>query len=229
MIEKGRYDYLYFFDLYKKVETLNKLDKEQEIIEGLLTLLKNHDYQSYKHTLIVEELSIELANEAGLSFEEIYLISNGAKLHDIGKLFVPSDVLKRQNNRFLNYKQYEILRKHAEMGVDIINSFTTPQGVLKVNPVYALIAEQHNIGGGLVLPTKEDLDRRHPLVPFITIADVLASTRDLGRTYQNTGNLLKIRDWIEDRFDRSVFPGSLRQPFNRLISKKRGQYFNSAT
>lgn len=191
MSETSFYDEKYFYNMAQKIKLLDRLYKEADIIEGLLDLLKTHHRQSYFHTLIVEEIALELAGEFRLPNELLYIISNGAKLHDIGKLDVPAEILNKDNRSELNEGQYQLLREHPVMGAKIIKSFMTEEGKAKLNPIYELVALQHGIGSGYDYPSDEELDNRHELVPFITLADLYAGTRDRGRVHRKPEISLK--------------------------------------
>jgi putative nucleotidyltransferase with HDIG domain len=193
---------------------------EEEIIGNLLDLLRIHDRVSYNHTQIVASLAYDLAVEAERPEEECLRIYKGALLHDIGKLFVPSALLSRRTND-ISPRQKELLVSHGKMGAEIIGS-------VKLDESYAAIAMQHNIGIGSKPPTSEDILNRNELVPFVSIADFVASNLDEGREYLRTMSSVEVVQSVNRKFGRGYFPDSLKNPFNSLMGKYGQLTFNTS-
>jgi hypothetical protein len=228
MAELVRYDYSYFDRLNQELIRINeKSHIEEDLISSLLDLLRKHDISSYNHTQIVATIALDLALESGISVKMCEAIYKGSLLHDIGKLFVPSDILSRKTNN-LTLKQKELLVSHGRMGEEIIRSFISQDGTMKLNETYATIANQHNIGIGSVIPTSEVLKNRNEHVPFVSIADFVTSNLDEGRLYLKTLTHSETVDSINRKFGRGYFPVSLQDPFNRLMGRYGSLSFNTA-
>lgn len=221
MVEQLRYDYSYFERLNQRLMRINEASfSEEEIIGNLLDLLRIHDRVSYNHTQIVASLAHNLAIEAKRPEEECLRIYKGALLHDIGKLFVPSELLSRKTNN-VSPRQKELLVSHGIMGAEIIGS-------MKLDESYAAIAMQHNIGIGSKPPTSEDILNRNELVPFVSIADFVASNLDEGREYLRTMSSVEVVQSVNRKFGRGYFPDSLKNPFNSLMGKYGSLMFNTS-
>jgi len=228
MGEQFRYDYSYFDRLNQSLMQINEtLFHEEVIICRLLKLLRAHDLSSYNHTQIVATLALELAIEAGLPREKCLTIYNGSLLHDMGKLFVPSAILSRKTND-ISPRQKELLVSHGKMGEEIIHTFTNGDGSPKLDETYCAIATQHNIGIGSRSPTPEDIYNRNELVPFVSIADFVASNLDEGRNYLRTMSHSDVVDSMNRKFGRGYFPDSLKNPFNRLMGSYGRLAFNTS-
>lgn len=221
MVEQLRYDYSYFERLNQRLMRINEASfSEEEIIGNLLDLLRVHDVVSYNHTQIVASLAHNLAIEAKRPEEECLRIYKGALLHDIGKLFVPSELLSRKTNN-VSPRQKELLISHGKMGAEIIES-------MKLDESYAAIAMQHNIGIGSKPPAPEDIFNRNELVPFVSIADFVASNLDEGREYLRTMSSAEVVQSVNRKFGRGYFPDSLKNPFNSLMGKYGSLMFNTS-
>lgn len=218
MAEKFTYDKSYFEGIKHAVEQIKRSSNtELVIIRDLLSLLNTHDFSSYNHSLIVAHIATNLAVEAGLNEEEIHHIYKGALLHDIGKLFVPRVLLQRKNGDYISDEQMELLRSHGRMGKELIHSFKKVDGSQRFPEVYEFIADQHNKGIGKVNPTQEELSRRHYLVPYVSVADFVASALDEGKKSLRTFAYDEAVEVMNRKFEKGFLPMEIRNPFNSLM------------
>jgi PAS domain S-box-containing protein len=79
-------------------------------IIGWSSALDLRDSETEGHSQRVAELSVALAKLLGLASEELIDIHRGALLHDIGKVGVPDNILKKPGK--LNKDEWIIMRKH---------------------------------------------------------------------------------------------------------------------
>ena len=64
-------------------------------LEALGDALDAKDAETQEHSRRVTAYTIAIARKMGLSKEEISVIARGAFLHDIGKMAIPDDILKK--------------------------------------------------------------------------------------------------------------------------------------
>ena len=85
-----------------------------------------HEYYTYTHSVNVAAVGTLFAKELGFRDEDLKHFCTGILLHDIGKTRVSTDILNKEGN--LTKEEYEKLKKHPEMGVEILketgNGFT---------------------------------------------------------------------------------------------------------
>ncbi len=218
MLEIFQYDYSYFDSIYQKISQLQN-KSEQDKIKSLIDLLKTHDKVTFNHSFQVAHFAYNLAIESGLSTEESRKIFMAGLLHDIGKLFVPSAIINRVKEKDLTEQQHRLLISHGKMGAELIRE-------LGMNESYALAADQHWIGElDERQPTKQELEERHRFVPYVTIADLVASAFDRHRKYQQNYDPKKVICYINKRFEQDIFPNNLKAPFNRLMSLGKNTYW----
>lgn len=105
----------------------------------------------YYHVLNVSVLSMMLAKNLGLSEDKIKLAGLGALFHDIGKLKIPTQILRKTEP--LSTPEANLLKLHTKYGVEL----------LKLTPAFPETAwpiiEQHHEwldGTGYPLGLKED-------------------------------------------------------------------------
>lgn len=105
----------------RKVTMLN-----DEMTDGFATLVESRDNNTGGHikrtkayvNLMLEKMSNESEYSSILNKDYITNVSNAAPLHDIGKIGTPDSVLQKPGK--LTDEEYEIMKKHAAAGGDII-------------------------------------------------------------------------------------------------------------
>ena len=88
-------------------------------LEGWSRALELHDRTTPEHTDRVADMATRLARELGVSdFDEIH-IRRGAILHDIGKMGIPEEILKKDGP--LTEEEWEIMRCHPTYAYDLLS------------------------------------------------------------------------------------------------------------
>jgi HD-GYP domain-containing protein (c-di-GMP phosphodiesterase class II) len=97
------------------------LDAEKtylEIISALAMAVEARDPYSRGHSDRVMRYSVKVAEKLGLAPELIRNIKDAAELHDVGKIGISDEILKKPD--FLNEEEMQIMRKHSLIGEGII-------------------------------------------------------------------------------------------------------------
>jgi HD-GYP domain-containing protein (c-di-GMP phosphodiesterase class II) len=76
--------------------------------------LKVFDEYTYYHSVNVTVLSIVLGVALKLNREELYKLGLGALLHDMGKVFIPVEILNKPSK--LTPEEFEVMKSHSEAG-----------------------------------------------------------------------------------------------------------------
>jgi diguanylate cyclase (GGDEF)-like protein/PAS domain S-box-containing protein len=93
----------------------------QSLIEAVFAFartIKLRDRYTGEHVERIVHYSTEIARTLGLSRDEVELIRQASILHDLGKIGI-SDKILLKNSR-LTKKEFEEIKKHPKIGVDII-------------------------------------------------------------------------------------------------------------
>jgi len=77
----------------------------------LAVVAEAHDDVTGKHIFRVGELAAFIARKLNLDDEQIFNIKTFAPLHDIGKIFIPSEILNKPGK--LNDAEWELMKKHT--------------------------------------------------------------------------------------------------------------------
>jgi putative nucleotidyltransferase with HDIG domain len=91
-------------------------------LEGWSNIMDLRDEETEGHTIRVANLTIQLANELGISGEELTHIHHGALLHDIGKIALPDSVLLKPGP--LTKDEWEIMRQHPVVAYNFLLPIT---------------------------------------------------------------------------------------------------------
>ena len=90
-------------------------------LERIMLLLERRDSYTINHSRNVALVVRLITRKLGLSRREAAKIEAAAKLHDIGKIAIPSDILDK--NGMLEIEEYEQMKLHPKHGVEIIRQF----------------------------------------------------------------------------------------------------------
>ncbi|MEW5767261.1 MAG: HD domain-containing phosphohydrolase [bacterium] len=98
----------------------DRLRSYSNTIKTLLAVIEARDAETHNHSKRVASYAGEIAGELGLSEEEAEAIEIGGFLHDIGKIGVADDVLKKPGG--LSEEERNLIRQHAAIGDNILAS-----------------------------------------------------------------------------------------------------------
>ena len=126
--------YIYYNDLVQQDTMIQLLENQRKIstmqnhvISGLANLIENRDTDTGEHiarTSAYVKTLAERAREEGVYADIIddYFISlmyTLAPMHDIGKILVPDDVLKKPGR--LTPEEFELMKMHASLGGKVVS------------------------------------------------------------------------------------------------------------
>lgn len=106
----------YFYQIVASKKAL--LESYEATLEGWVRALDLFHDETKNHTQRVAGLTVFLAKKLGISGDELEHIRRGAILHDIGKIGIPDQVLKKPAT--LDQLEWEIIRKHPTMGYELL-------------------------------------------------------------------------------------------------------------
>ena len=87
-------------------------------LEGWAKAMELRDADTEEHNRRVAKLTVKLACCMGLHGEVLVNIHRGALLHDIGKIGVPDDILRKPGP--LNSDEWTVMRKHPGYALDML-------------------------------------------------------------------------------------------------------------
>ncbi|MDB5054982.1 MAG: rpfG 6 [Bacilli bacterium] len=159
------------------VPRITELANSPRLFSHLMKLQELDDY-TYRHNVAVGIISTLIGKWLGCDEKTLSLLSLSACLHDIGKVKIPTQILKKPGK--LSFDEYALMKKHTIYGYDMIrNSY-------KATCHMAYVALQHHEredGSGYPFGVKgANLD---PLSKIVAVADVFHAMTSK-RVYKNS-------------------------------------------
>jgi putative nucleotidyltransferase with HDIG domain len=115
----------------ENVKLYESIKKDQiSIIKALAATVDAKDHYTLGHSQKVSQYSVIVAEELGLPEREIEIIKYAALLHDIGKIALPDDVIKKPSR--LSEHEFEIVQKHPIIGAKIIKEIEALAGMVPI-------------------------------------------------------------------------------------------------
>ncbi len=189
---------------------LSDLEKSHDLLlEALGDALDLKDAETEGHCRRVTAFTIAIARKMGLSKEQYKVIARGAYLHDIGKLAIPDEILRKPGK--LTDEEMVTMREHCYRGYKIISRIPFLAEAAEI--VYA--HQEHYDGQGYPRNLKGD---EIPLgARVFSIADTLdAMTSD--RPYRPAQSFEAARQevvrWSGRQFDPRIVKVFLEMPDN---------------
>ncbi|TMB90657.1 MAG: HD-GYP domain-containing protein [Chloroflexi bacterium] len=90
-------------------------------VESMADVVDRRDPYTFQHSQSVANHSVSIARKLRLPDREVELIRLAARVHDLGKIAVPDEVLHKQGR--LTSTEFELMKKHPETGVEILSKF----------------------------------------------------------------------------------------------------------
>jgi response regulator RpfG family c-di-GMP phosphodiesterase len=179
---------------------LRELNETQvEVIQTLSEVAESRCGETGAHIKRVAEYSRLLAQLAGLTEEEVYLIKTAAPLHDVGKVGTPDNVLLKPGK--LTPDEFALMQEHAEIGYRILADSTKP--ILKTAAIIA--RNHHEKWDGSGYPQKlrgEDIPIHGRIIAIADVFDALGTER----VYKKAWATEAIRDYFQEQSGRHFDP-----------------------
>ena len=186
-------------------------DTHTKIINKLASAAEFKDQETSKHTKRVGLYSALLAEQYGLSREDVNKIELTAPMHDAGKIGIADKIMLKPGK--LDKEEFEIMKTHAQIGHDLL--FDEENEYLITAALIAL--EHHEKWDGTGYPhgkKGEDISIFGRIVAIADVFDALISTRP----YKAPWSFEKAHDHLRHNSG-THFDPTLIDLFNKNIDK----------
>ena len=92
--------------------------KSNESIDSLLKLLESQNTETMEHTIRMRDNAILVGSYMGMSINNLCELDLATRLHDIGKIAVPEEILRKPSK--LTYEEFQVIKTHSENGYRIV-------------------------------------------------------------------------------------------------------------
>ena len=176
------------FQLFKVPISLNLENMEliENIVDGYSKMLKYMDPYTLDHQNEVSDLSVKLGEVMGLSLTELETLNLAAKLHDIGKSGIPSQILGKPGK--LTKNEFSLIKDHSLYSYDIIKDVK-----FNCDDVAEIVLQHHEKLDGSGYPNGLVGSEIHKLAKILTVADVFNAMAN-DRPYRKALSLEKTLD-----------------------------------
>jgi len=107
----------------------------EEIIQAISRIVEAKDPYTAGHQQRVANLACAIAEKMGLSKDQVDGIRMAGAIHDIGKLYVPAEILSKPTK--LSDAEMAIVQSHPQVGYDILKGIEFPW------PVAEMVLQHH--------------------------------------------------------------------------------------
>jgi putative two-component system response regulator len=222
-IEAGADDFLnkpiFPEELFARVNSLLKLKEftdELENVEAVLFSLalsvEARDPYTEGHCERLSRYSADLGRHLGLDEESITSLKRGGVLHDLGKIRIPDEILKKGSN--LTPKEWEIMRQHPIIGESICKPLKSLRRVLPI------IRNHHEHWNGSGYPDGLRANEIPFLARILQVVDVYDALRT-ERPYKRSLSHEEAERMMHNEADAGYWDKDLVGAFFSMLEKQR--------
>ena len=168
-------------------------------IEGWSRALDLRDRETEGHTQRVANLTLQLTGAFGISEPEIVHLQRGALLHDIGKMGISDDILRKPGA--LSDEEWTIMRKHPQLAYEMLSPIAYLQPALDIPYCH------HEKWDGTGYPRGlrgEQIPLAARIFAVADVWDALTSDRPYRKAWSEEKTLQYIREQAGKHFDPKV-------------------------
>ena len=159
-------------DRRRVIELFDTRAAHLQTVIMLANVIETRDPYTAGHLERVRRLALNLAFALNWNTEDIAILEFGAILHDIGKIVVPSQVLKKTGP--LTKEEWELMRQHPEVGAKML------EGVDHLKAAVPYVLNHHEWWNGSGYPAGlkgEKIPREGRLLAIVDAFDAMTTNR----------------------------------------------------
>jgi PAS domain S-box-containing protein/putative nucleotidyltransferase with HDIG domain len=143
----------------------NQIAALKKTANALTVTIEKRDPYTVGHMSRTAAIAVEIAKLLSLDMKSIELISLGARIHDIGKISVPIEILTKPDK--LEAHEWEFVKRHPSIGYEILGDIDFDERIKEI----VLLHHEHQDGSGYpygLMGTSISLE-----VSIVSVADSL--------------------------------------------------------
>jgi len=189
-----------------------------DTVSTVMQALETREGYAPGHTARVTSVAREIGRELGLAGDELFNLEIGALLHDVGKMAIPEEILRKPGP--LEEGEREQLREHAGQGRQLLEGLPLLQAVLPD------VLYHHERFDGTGYPARlsgADIPLAGRIVALADAFDALLSDRPYRRRLGREQTLRLVQEGAGTSFDPRVVDALLkvlrREPLQKLYGE----------
>jgi putative nucleotidyltransferase with HDIG domain len=180
-----------------------------ETLRALVTALDSRDSETGGHSERVTLIALSIAHQMKLEDKIIQQIHWGALLHDVGKIGVPDQILRKQGP--LTDEEWKIMRTHPLLGFEMLKDIPF------LHPVLDVVLHHHERFDGSGYPSGlagENIPLSARIFSVADTFDAMTNDRPYRKAFSREEAVLEINRCIMNQFDPEVVAA-----FNKAFEK----------
>ncbi len=205
-------------NLLRLRESLNELENAEQVIFSLAKAVEAKDRYTENHCNRLASLAEALGDFLGLDENEKLILRRGGILHDIGKIAITDQILLKPGP--LSAHEFEVIKRHPIIGVEICAPLKTLQ------PVLPVIKHHHERFNGSGYPdglSAQDIPLHARIVGLVDCYDSLTTRRP----YRPALSPEKALEICEEETRRGLWDPELFKSLKALLKEKHFKKFIS--
>jgi HD-GYP domain-containing protein (c-di-GMP phosphodiesterase class II) len=184
--------------------------KQEGNILKIIAPVKAYSEYTFVHTTNVTILTLFQAETIGLGGDILHDIGLAALLHDIGKLFVPVEVLEKPGQ--LDPDEWTKMNKHPVHGAKFLSKMP------EIPKLASIVAYEHHMkfDGSGYPETKRIGKKQHIVSQIVAIADVFEALR-MDRPYRKSLEVVQIAELLRKGSNKDFNPELLEHFLSSLF------------
>jgi HD-GYP domain-containing protein (c-di-GMP phosphodiesterase class II) len=136
-----------------------------ETAQAMAFILEKNDFYKAGHHLRVTNLAFTIGTEMNLTSDRLDGIRIASMIHDVGKIFVPVELLNKSTR--LTDPEFQVIKTHVQSWYDILKDVDFPW------PIARMVLEHHERMNGSGYPNGLTGDHLLAESRILSVADVL--------------------------------------------------------
>jgi len=154
------------------INTTMNISEQKILLDSLVYSLSLKDPYTSTHSLEVSDIAFNIASKLNLPPDTIECITMASKVHDIGKIGIPLEILVKPGR--LNDEEYALIKTHPMIGFNIISRIPLDY------PIATIVSQHHERLDGSGYPyglTNDEILLESKIVAVADVTHALVSHR----------------------------------------------------
>ena len=183
-------------------QVYEKEENNNIMIRILSNVLGSRNSESREHILHIKTATelmlrqlVKITDAYPMTEADISLITTASSLHDIGKIYIPEEILNKPGR--LPDEEFKIMKTHSELGAAIIKDMDFPQDHPLVHTAWEICRWHHERWDGKGYPDGlkgEEIPISAQVVSIVNVYDALTSERCYKKAFDHDTAIQMILD-----------------------------------